>query len=690
MISNYIHKSRHYLKACFAIALALGTNVWVVAQDAADTARIQKEADFYTIHTVPIPKEIELEVGGMTFLPDDELAICTRRGEVWKIRNPYMKNGKTPKYKLFAEGLHEPLGLNYINGELYVTHRSEITRLKDIDGDDVADEYKTVYTWPLSGNYHEYAYGPILDKEGNLAVTLNLAWTYKGVSLSKWHGWMLKISPDGKMKPFAAGFRSPSAFAMNNAGDIFYSENQGGWVGSGGISHVEEGDFMGNPESLIWSDLPNSPVKLKMDDVPSTGEPKFEAAKKIPGLKNTAVWFPHAILGISTSGILNYNDKGTMGPFEGQLFVGDQGQSKIMRVYLEKVNGAYQGAVFPFREGFSSGVLRMNWGSDGSMFVGMTSRGWGSTGPDLFGLQRLEWNGKTPFEIKAIKAMPDGFELEFTQPVDEKRARDVNSYELTRFTYMYSHHYGSPVINQGNCPLRAIAVSPDGLTVRLVVDSLKQGYIHEIKAKGVRSSENYGLLHNFGYYTLNNIPQGEKLAITPANKVGPPTMNHVHLYEANGKDKKPVSTKAVTTAPAASAKHITKQPASWVKGPDQTIVLTPMPGLKYNINTITVKPAAKIKLTFNNTDDMLHNVVITSPGAIDEIGVMALNMGLDGEKLSFIPKSEKVLYHTILLQPGKSETIYFTAPETPGNYAYVCTYPGHYLVMRGILKVTAP
>ncbi|MEO6948781.1 MAG: plastocyanin/azurin family copper-binding protein [Ginsengibacter sp.] len=670
--------------------MMISVTTTIAQMKAPDTARIQKEEDFFTIHTVPIPKGIELEVGGMTFLPDDQLAVCTRRGEVWKIRNPYMKNGMAPEYKLFAEGLHEPLGLNYINGDIYVAQRSELTRLRDLDGDDEADEYKTIYTWPLSGNYHEYAYGPIADKDGNLVVTLNLAWVgNKMASASKWHGWMLKITPDGKMTPFAAGFRSPAAFALNNEGDIFYSENQGDWVGSGGISHVEKGDFVGNPESLVWSGLPGSPVHLKMSDVPSTGEPKFVAAKKIPGLKNTAVWFPHSILGISTSGILNYDDKGKMGPFEGQLFVGDQGQSKIMRVFLEKVKGAYQGVVFPFREGFSSGVLRLNWGSDGSMFVGMTSRGWGSTGPEPFGLQQLEWNGKIPFEIKSIKAMTDGFKLEFTQPVDEKKAQDVNSYSITRFTYMYSNLYGSPVINQGNCPLQAITVSPDRLTVRLVVDSLKLGYIHEIKAKGVRSSENYSLLHDVGYYTLNNIPEGEKMVLNAANKVGKPTMKHQHLHEANASDKK-TGSKTVQSKISGSIKHVTKQPASWIKGPDQTIVLSPLPGLKYNITHITTKAGAKIKLVFKNTDDMLHNVVIVAPGTVNEIGGLALNMGLDGEKKSFIPNSPKVLYHTLLLQPGKSDTIYFTAPDKPGDYPYVCTYPGHYFLMRGILKVTAP
>jgi azurin len=94
-----------------------------------------------------------------------------------------------------------------------------------------------------------------------------------------------------------------------------------------------------------------------------------------------------------------------------------------------------------------------------------------------------------------------------------------------------------------------------------------------------------------------------------------------------------------------------------------------------------------VKLTFKNTDDMLHNVVFTMPGAANEVGEQALNMGLDGERLNYVPANPKVLFHTSLLQPGKSETIYFTAPDKPGDYPFVCTYPGHYLVMRGILKV---
>jgi len=653
------------------------------------TVKAQTESQIYPIVTVPIPKEIALEVGGMTFLPNDELAVATRKGEVWIITNPYMKDGQQPKYRLFAHGMHEILGLNYIKGDIYLTQRAEITRLRDLDGDGEADEYRTMYSWPLSGNYHEYAYGPILDKDGNMVVTLNVGWIGYGASLSKWHGWMLKFTPDFKLKPFATGFRSPAALALNGDGEIFYAENQGDWVGSGSITHVEEGDFVGNPAGLVWADEPGSPVKLHKKDIPDTGEPKFEVAKRVPGLKTPSVWIPHSIMGNSTSGILNYSDNGNMGPFKGQLFVGDQSQSNINRVFLEKVKGVYQGMVFPFRRGFSSGILRMNWGSDGSMFVGMTSRGWSSTGKAEYGLQRLTWSGIMPFEVQTVKAQPDGFELEFTMPVDEKTARDAGAYKLSTFTYKYHHIYGSPVINQSGRNIKAVVVSADHKRVRLVLDSLKEGYIHEIRMEGLRAENaNTPLLHNYGYYTLNRIPDGEKITLTAENK---PTGSMEGMHDMAGMDHHQMG-----NMPAASGtvkgntdatKHVTRQPESWSKGPDKTILLGTKPGLKFDITNITLKAGTKVKLTFANADDMLHNFVLTTPGSGNAVGEMALKMGLDGEKYDFVPGSPKVLAHTVLLQPGKSDTIYFTVPKTPGVYPFICTYPGHYMVMKGQIKV---
>ena len=110
-------------------------------------------------------------------------------------------------------------------------------------------------------------------------------------------------------------------------------------------------------------------------------------------------------------------------------------------------------------------------------------------------------------------------------------------------------------------------------------------------------------------------------------------------------------------------------------------------GLKFDKSFLSVKAGQKVKLEFNNPDDMLHNFVLVNPDKADEVGTAAMGLGLDGQELAYIPDSEDVLFHTGLLQPESSETIYFVAPSKPGNYQYVCTFPGHHLVMRGVLQV---
>ncbi len=489
------------------------------AQQDQDSIYYPKEDEYYTIQSLEIPQEIILEVSGLALMPNDQLAVSTRRGEVWILYNPYKRLNGKPEYKLFAQGLHEPLGIAYQNGALYVAQRQELTRLRDLDGDGRADEYKTIYTFDITGNYHEYAYGPVFDQDGNMIVTLNLGWINDQMSsIAKWRGWMVKITPEGELVPYAAGMRSPAGLTIDEGGDIYYSDNQGGWIGSGWVTEVRQGDFMGHPASLNWSDKPGSPVKLSVEDIPDTGKPMYEVAKMVPGIKSPTVWIPHAVLGVSTSDIL-VNDRNQMGPFKGQLFIGDQGQSMVNRIFLEEVKGVKQGVVFPFRSGFSSGVFRMKWGSDGSMFVGSTARGWGSTGGNLFGLQRLVWNGRVPFEMKAIRAMSDGFEVEFTKPVDKSTAKDVASYHIRSFTYKYHHKYGSPVIDNMSCQIKAIEVSDDQTKVRLVVDPIKLGYIHEISVPGIISEERSALLHSVGYYTVNILPSTSKLNISATNRV---------------------------------------------------------------------------------------------------------------------------------------------------------------------------
>ena len=476
------------------------------------------EQDFYEIKTLPIPQDLYLEVGGLATMPDGRLAVSTRRGEIWIVENPYQKDSHQTNFRRFASGLHEILGLAYKDGVFYCSQRGELTKITDTNRDGVADLYEPIYQFELSGNYHEYTYGPVFDKNGDMLVTLNLAWIGFGEGkFAKWRGWLVKIKPDGTLEPQSAGLRSPAGYSINDEGDIFYGENQGDWVGSGRITHLAKGDFAGNPGGIKWAKEPNSPFKLTLEEIPDNSQPMFEAAKKVKNLKLPAVWFPHAIMGISTSDIIQDTTKGKFSPFPGQYFVADQGQSKVMRVFMEKVNGVYQGFCINYREGFQSGILRERFGLDGSMFVGMTSRGWGSTGKDNFGLQRLVWNGLTPFEINKIHAKSDGFEISFTQPVDVKSVKNAASYALRSYIYQYHHQYGSPIINVNELKIKGISVSPDKKSVRISMDGTRQFYIHEFILKGVLNEEGEPLLHETAYYTLNQIPAGDKMAMNESS-----------------------------------------------------------------------------------------------------------------------------------------------------------------------------
>ena len=228
---------------------------------------------------------------------------------------------------------------------------------------------------------------------------------------------------------------------------------------------------------------------------------------------------------------------------------------------MEKVNGEYQGGAIEFRNGFKSGVLRMAFAQDGSLFVGETNRGWGSAGEASEGLQRLAWNGAVPFEMRTVKAMPDGFEVEFTKPVDRKSAEDPASYRVESFLYKYHAVYGSPPVNKEALPIKGVKVSADGMKARLVVGDLRKYYIHQLTLDGVRGTEgSYSLVHPIAYYTLNNIPDGEKLAISElstgsgkstATTSAPKETGKKTAVKAGGKPKL-IEGQAVTMAKAPS------------------------------------------------------------------------------------------------------------------------------------------
>lgn len=463
---------------------------------------VTPEDEYYRAITIPVPTDVVLEVGGLDVLPDGRPIVSTRRGDVYIVDGAYDDPPVAPKFTRFAAGLHEALGLAVREESgrwsAYCVQRGELTRLTDTTGDGVADLYETVCDdWGVSGNYHEFAFGPKFDRDGMAWVTLNVGFCDAlGKSVVPYRGWALRIDPaSGAMTPVCGGLRSPNGIGEWTDGAMFYLDNQGDYVGTNRMTLMAPGLWAGHPSGLRWREGWKD------------GDPD-------PERQRASIWFPYKKMGQSAADFLLQPAAGGFAGFDGQVFVGDQTLCNVMRVDLEVVDGFHQGACFPFRGGLDCGVNRLAWGKDGSMFVGQTDRGWGSIGRLRYGLQRIIAGGSQPFEVQTMRADPDGFTLTYTEDVDPVAAGDVASYAMASYTYKYHATYGSPEVDKAVPTITGVEVV-DARTVRLRVDGLRsggEGFVHEVSLPGVRSADGRALLHTVAYYTMQKRPRSIGLA----------------------------------------------------------------------------------------------------------------------------------------------------------------------------------
>jgi len=460
------------------------------------------QEEYYLRQQIPTPPGEIMELGSIALLPDKQIAVSSRRGDVWICKGAYDEDLSKVTWKKFASGLHEPLGMFWKDGSIFLTQRPEVTRLKDENGDGIADTYETLCDkWGINGDYHEFAFGSAPDKEGNIWVLLCLTGSVSADS--DWRGWCMRVTPKGEMIPTCSGIRSPGGIGFNAEGDTFYTDNQGFWNGSSSLKWLRPGGFMGNPSGNKFAKLGNFPAPPE----PANPSRMMIERKKFPELVPPAVILPHAKVGNSPSGIACDTTGGKFGPWAKQMYIGEQTASQVQRINLEKVNGLYQGAVFHFLEGFEAGIVPMRQDEDGTLFIGGTNRGWASKGSQPFTFERVRWTGKTPFEILTMTATSDGFELTFTSPVDPATAGNPASYGMEAWTYIYQSGYGSPEVDQATPKVTAASVSADKTKVRLKVDGRVQGLVHHLIANGVKSASGTGLWHPEGWYTLNEIPK---------------------------------------------------------------------------------------------------------------------------------------------------------------------------------------
>ena len=434
------------------------------------------------------------KVGGMDFMSDGRLAISTwdPSGSVYLLSNVDSGEPSQITVKQIARGLAEPLGLKVINDTIYVIQKQELTRLVDSDGDDVIDEYQCVNnSWPTSANFHEFAFG-LAEKGGDLYATLAIAILPGGASAktqqpSRGHAVRFDL-PSGEMHYLASGLRTPNGIGIGIDNEIFVADNQGDWLPSSKILHITEGDFFGS-RAVDYTGTENLNVKPPV------------------------VWLPQDEIGNSPSTPLAIND----GPYKGQMIHSEVTHGGVKRVFVEKVNDAYQGVVFRFIQGLEAGINRMVWGPDSALYVGGVGNpgNWQHTDKLWYGLQRLKYNGKPTFEMLAVRAKSNGLEIEFTEPLREGDGWETNDWEIRQWRYVPTADYGGPKVDDKELKVVGAYVSDDRKKVSLQIEGIQSGHVVYVHLKDRYVSDaGRNLWSTEAWYTMNQIPTNNPVTVT--------------------------------------------------------------------------------------------------------------------------------------------------------------------------------
>ena len=464
----------------------------------------EEEAKYYPIVNIPIPSGVPMRPGGMEILPDGRLAVGTRRGDIYLVDGAFASPPR-PEYRLFASGQDEIFSLSWRDGALTATTWGEVTRISDTDGDGVADRYDALTSnWGYAEG-HEFAFGSKHDPEGNIWVALGLSGSYESHNLFR--GWAVKVTPQGRMIPVCSGLRSPGGVGTNAAGAMFVIESQGPWNGCCSLKPLKEGAFLGHPASYNWYPFAKG-VPAPYVEPRSDSRMGIER-KRVKELVPPAVRFPYIRMGRSISGFRLNTTGGRFGPFDGQLFLGDYALSIIMRATTEQVNGVWQGACYPFREGLATGIMNVEFSPKDQLVAGgfTTTSQWPVRGTEPFALQRIDWNGVVPFEIREIHIRKDGFNITFTRPVQPETAARPDAYSITTFNHVYHAGYGSPEVDHTTPRVTSAVPAPDGLSVRITLDKVVEDHIHAFDLSKVMAADGRRLLHAHAYYTVNEIPK---------------------------------------------------------------------------------------------------------------------------------------------------------------------------------------
>ena len=596
----------------------------------------------YAVDTIELPVDNPWKAlffaAGQAFLPDGSAFVCTMQGDVWKVSDLAYPSKKAT-WKRFASGLHHALGIFADKDGIFVLGRDQITRLHDRNGDGEADFYECFSNaYQTSPAGHDYICGLVRDAEGYF-------YTASG------NQGVVRISPDGqKAEVIATGFRNPDGIGLTTDGRITVPCSEGGWT----------------PASMICE------TDRTVSD-PSRGVPHFG----FRGPKNDEVpSLPLAYLprGVDNSagGQVNVTSD-RWGPLKNQLLHLSFGTGSHFLVLRDKVDGQSQGAVVPLPGEFASGTHRGSFNPhDGQLYVtGM--QGWGCYTPEPGCFQRVRYTGE-PVQLPiGFEVYRNGILLRFSSPLDEF-VTDPEAHFAQCWNYRYSQAYGSPEFSTKHQGMRG----HDVLEIRsaLHLDKRQRELFLEIPDIQPVNQLHLRLQLTQGHF--------QDLFIT-VHKLRDQDYEDVSLTVTRNKTVNP---HPILRDLAMATRVVPNPYQRRIKGARSMTIETGS-NLSYKTRSFKVKAGEPIALTLSNPDVVPHNLAIVKPGTLVRVGRLANRLISDPDAAirHYIPQSSDVLVYTDVVLAKEKFTIQFKAPEVPGRYPYLCTFPGHWLVMNGEMIV---
>lgn len=478
-------------------------------------------------------QDVQLKISAMAFAGEDLYVTAFtpdrtdkkpfKNGEVFKLTG-LIGNSDRSKIKAtrLMGGLYEPTAIAVHEGKLYIGEKDKISRLEDRNGDGLytKDEKVVLIDGLSQPNFHTYTIGfDIVEKEENTYLGGNLTTSVlQGgkrdlnvtVNPKTRRGSTFLLGPvTGSESPeevdieyLAGGFRTPNGFGIGPAGEIIVIDNQGVFNPSNEFIRIAPGSFYGH--YLIKQKNTNI-AAFQPEEVDSeAGGSRYQAP--------ATVHLPQQIVARSpTEPVILQDLKGPLAVYNGQWLVGDLTMGRINRVFLEQVEGVWQGAAFlhsgghdPMgRKGFTAGPNRIERGPDGNYYIGHIGDGglWrflpkkGEEPKPLWGLQRLSFVEPDEIpqdfnEMVAVRDIVGGLEVEFFKSVTPEMLADKLRIDVKQWTYIPTKGYGGRDI--GTESLKAGVTSVDGRRVRLSIPGIRDNSPPYIKGEPPYSNENVG------------------------------------------------------------------------------------------------------------------------------------------------------------------------------------------------------